>query len=284
MARPLRIEYPGAVYHVTSRGNRKGSIFESSKDNELFLKYFSYVIKDHNWLCHAYCLMPNHYHLLIETPDGNLSAGMRDLNGNYSQGYNKNHKTVGHLFQGRYKAFLIEKEPYLLNVAQYIVLNPVRANLAKHPREWKWSSYKATAGDSKKESWLSINWILSYFSKKKDYAQKLYKDSIMSVVLDESPLSKVKHGAILGYQPFIDWVWNNVTKGSESISEITREDRILGRPTLKELFKEVSSKKHRNGLIYRAKVRCGYSITDISKHLGLSRVTVSRILNDYKLK
>ena len=123
MARPLRIEYPGAVYHVTSRGNEKKPVFRDDIDRENFLNTLQHVNKRYNWICHAYCLMTNHYHLLIETPDGNLALGMRQLNGVYTQLFNKRHGRTGHLFQGRYKAILIQKDSHLLEVCRYVVLN-----------------------------------------------------------------------------------------------------------------------------------------------------------------
>ena len=166
MARPLRIEYPGAVYHVTTRGDGRKNIFLNDTDRNNFLQNFCSTIKNYNWLCHAYCLMDNHYHLLLETPDGNLSKGMRQLNGVYTQKFNFIHKTVGHLFQSRYKAFLIEKDPYLLEVARYIVLNPVRAGKVTHQNEWEWSSYLPTAGRRTKPTWLTIEWILNFFNDK----------------------------------------------------------------------------------------------------------------------
>src|SRR4030042_5793823 len=129
MARPLRIEFPGAVYHVTSRGNARQTIFIDDEDRGGFLDLLSIVVERFNWICHAYCLMGNHYHLLIETPDGNLSKGMRELNGIYTQHFNRRHGRVGHVFQGRFKAILVEKDSYLLELCRYIVLNPVRAGI-----------------------------------------------------------------------------------------------------------------------------------------------------------
>ena len=149
MTRPLRIEYPGAVYHITSRGNEKKAISKDEQDHENFLNTLQRVNKRYNWLCHAYCLMTNHYHLLIETPDGNLSLGMRQLNGVYTQLYNKRHQRNGHLFQGRFKGILIQKDSHLLEVCRYVVLNPVRAKMAESPEQWRWSSYRATAGREK---------------------------------------------------------------------------------------------------------------------------------------
>lgn len=135
MARPLRLEFPGAVYHVTSRGNSKQDIFLDAKDRKLFLEVLSSVVARFKWLCHAYCLLGNHYHLIVETLEGNLSRGMRQLNGVYTQVFNRRHKKVGHLFQGRYKAILVEKETHLLALCRNVVLNPVRAGWVKRPGE-----------------------------------------------------------------------------------------------------------------------------------------------------
>ena len=133
MARPLRIEFPGALYHVTSRGNARQRVFRDDEDREMFLATLAWVVERFGWRCHAYCLMDNHIHLLIETPQPNLSRGMRQLNGVYTQPFNRRHRKVGHLFQGRFKAVLVEKERYLLELARYIVLNPVRAKMVKTP-------------------------------------------------------------------------------------------------------------------------------------------------------
>ena len=132
MARPLRIQYDGALYHVASRGNERRIIFKDDSDRTAFLDILLKVNKRYNWLCHSYCLMDNHYHAIIETLDGNLSEGMRQLNGIYTQAFNRRHKRVGHVFQGRYKSILIQKESHLLEVCRYVVLNPVRA--AKNDR------------------------------------------------------------------------------------------------------------------------------------------------------
>ena len=136
MARPLRIEYPGAVYHVTGRGNERKAIFREDQDRKAFLDTLHAVTLRYHWLCHAYCLMNNHYHLVIETPDGNLSLGMRQLNGVYTQGFNRRHKRAGHLFQGRFKAVVVQKESHLLETCRYVVLNPVRGRRVDRPDRW----------------------------------------------------------------------------------------------------------------------------------------------------
>ena len=146
MARPLRLEFPGALYHLTSRGNARLPICEDGKDREAFLATLSAAVERFNWICHAYCLMGNHYHLMVETPDGNVSAGMRHLNGVYTQRFNRRHGRVGHVFQGRFKAIVVERESYLLELCRYVVLNPVRAAMVKRVERYPWSSYRATAG------------------------------------------------------------------------------------------------------------------------------------------
>src|SRR4030067_2490661 len=133
MARPLRIEYSEAVYHITSRGNDRKKIYSDDEDRENFFGVLETVVKKYNWLCHAYCLMDNHYHLLVETRDANLSIGMRQLNGVYTQLYNRRHRRVGHVFQGRYHAILVQKETYLIELTRYVVLNPVRAGMVAEP-------------------------------------------------------------------------------------------------------------------------------------------------------
>ena len=146
MARPLRIEFAGALYHVTSRGDGQEAIYLGDEDREAFYAVLTEVCRRFNWMVHAECQMTNHYHLLVETPSGNLSRGMRQLNGVYTQRFNRRHSRVGHVFQGRYKAILVQKDAYLLEFSRYVVLNPVRARMVRTARDWAWSNYRATAG------------------------------------------------------------------------------------------------------------------------------------------
>ena len=134
MARPLRIEYDGALYHLTSRGNERKAIFKDDTDRQLFLNTIVQVTERFHWICHAYCLMDNHYHLVIETPDGNLSQGMRHINGVYTQAFNRRHHRVGHLFQGRFKGILVQKESHFLEMCRYVVLNPSKSQSGQAPQ------------------------------------------------------------------------------------------------------------------------------------------------------
>src|SRR5436853_5298437 len=140
MARPLRLEYPGALYHVTARGNAKSDIYLDDGDRRIFERILGTTVTRHRWLLHAFCLMGNHYHLLLETPLPNLSKGMHRLNGSYSQCFNRRHQRVGHVLQGRFTALLVERESYLLELARYVPLNPVRAGFVSSPADWQWSS------------------------------------------------------------------------------------------------------------------------------------------------
>jgi len=153
MTRPLRIEYPDAVYHITARGNGRQEIFHDEQDYRKFLDLLGKTVSRFNWACHAFCLMGNHYHLMIETPDANISKGMHHLNGSFSQAHHKRYDTVGHLFQGRFKAIVVDRESYLLELARYVVLNPVRAGLVANPEDWPWSSYRAMVGLPCREGW-----------------------------------------------------------------------------------------------------------------------------------
>ena len=285
MARPLRIQFPGAVYHITSRGNEKQNIFLDDTDRSVFLNVLEETVKIYNWLCHAYSLMSNHNHLSIETPDGNLSDGMHHLNSVYSQKFNKRHQRVGHLFQGRYKSILIEKEGHLLEVARYSVINQVRAGMVKDPADWPWSSYQAMVGLAEVPNFLTIDWLLGNFSEDRTQAQKMYRDFVLAGICQDSPFDNVQEGNILGCQQYIDFVWDNVTKGSEQIKDIPRFQRIVGRPTLEEIFSETKSRKDRNRAIQFAKLRFGYLGSEIAHHLDLDRSTVGKIVRGtYNIK
>jgi putative transposase len=163
MSRPLRLDHAGAVWHVTCRGNEKQAIFRDDEDRRALLRLFGRVVRVLRWRIHAYVLMGNHYHLLLETPEPNLSRGMHQINGIYTQRFNRRHQRVGHLFQGRFHSILIEKDAHLLEVVRYVVLNPVRAGLSKHAHDWPWSNYRATAGLERPAEWLEIAWTLAQF-------------------------------------------------------------------------------------------------------------------------
>ncbi len=198
MARPLRIEFPDALYHITSRGNRREDIYLGDKDRNTFLQILSQVCDRFNWVCHSYCLMSNHYHLMIETPEGNLSQGMRQLNGVYTQSFNRNHDRVGHVFQGRYKAIVVQKESYLLELSRYIVLNPVRAGMVREAKDWRWSSYLSTVGMAAIPACLRTDWLISCFAKRKKIAMERYRRFVSEGKNQASPWGQLKKTDIPG--------------------------------------------------------------------------------------
>jgi len=223
--------------------------------------------------------MDNHYHLVIETPDGNLSKGMRQLNGVYTQSFNKRHQRVGHVFQGRYKAILIEKESYLLQVSRYVVLNPVRAKIVESPDEWKWSSYRGTAGIEKPHAVLTIDWILRQFDKRREKAQKNYKEFVKSGIGRESVWEGVRGQSLLGREGFVKKLIYCV-KGQEEIKEIPRQQRFIGRPCLETLFnkKSATNIQKRNVKIVESVEKYSYSQKEVADYLGLHYSTISRLI------
>lgn len=280
MSRPLRIEFPGAVYHVTSRGNARADIFEDDSDRTLFLDILAKVVARYNWLCHAYCLMGNHYHLLIETPEGNLSAGMRQLNGVYTQAFNRTHQRDGHLFKGRFKSILVEKDSYLLELSRYTVLNPVRAGLVTKPEHYPWSSYLATLGKAETPPWLTTTWLLSNFSKLQPDARNQYRRFVADGIDDDqSPWSELSGQILLGTESFIQRV-RNLREEQEELSEIPRLQRQIGRPSLEQIFYNdmPMTKAERNSRICLAYAEYGYTMKEIAQRLGVHYTTVSKVL------
>ncbi|MDA8100965.1 MAG: transposase [Nitrospiraceae bacterium] len=278
MARPLRIQYAGAVYHVTSRGNEKKPVFKDDADRQNFLNTLQHVNKRYNWICHAYCLMTNHYHLLIETPDGNLSLGMRQLNGVYTQLFNKQHGRTGHLFQGRYSAILIQKDSHLLEVCRYVVLNPVRSKMVETPSHYAWSSYAATAGKVKAHPCLTIDWVLGQFSGKRNKAEQEYRQFI-SWGIGKAIWHEVRGQAILGEEAFGDKLVDYLKKHKD-MPEIPRSQRYASRPELEKIFTAgvAGNKKKRNRKIVEAVEKHLYSQREIADHLNMHYSSISRIV------
>lgn len=270
MARPLRLEFPGAVYHVTSRGNARQDIVADDRDRSQFLALLAHVVDRYGWLCHAYCLMDNHYHLLIETPQPTLSLGMRQLNGRYTQAYNRRHARVGHLFQGRFTAILVEKDAYLLELCRYVVLNPVRAKLVSHPRQWAWSSYRATVGETQAPAWLTTDWMLRQFGPRVGPAQERYRSFVAEGRGGPRPWEQLTGQIYLGSAQFVAQHQPN-----RVIREIPRRQTQAQRPSLRALFQGGRDSAR---VIHQAYRQYGYRLAEIADHLGVHAATVSRRL------
>lgn len=283
MSRPLRIEFPGAFYHVTSRGNARKKIYLSDIDRVSFVETLAWVVGRFGWNCHAYCLMDNHFHLLIETPMPNLSLGMRQLNGVYTQRFNRRHNRVGHLFQGRFKSILVEQDAYLLELCRYIVLNPVRAKMVASSAEYPWSSYPATVGIVPVPTCLTIDWILGQFAKTKAIARRRYAEFVAEGIGKESPWSELKGQILLGSEEFIEQMAPRLQDLSY-VHEVPKRQRLMHRPTLTHLFADINTKANRNQAIARAHLEFGYTQAEIAVALGLHYASVSRIIKTMEVK
>jgi putative transposase len=281
MSRPLRIEFSGAVYHITSRGNGKQKIFFNDKDRKIFLSLLREVIKREKWICYAYCLMDNHYHLLIETTRPNLSRGMRELNGIYAQKLNYIKSNVGHVFQGRYKSILVEKDNYLLELCRYIVLNPVRAKMVENPEDWKWSSYRETLGLKKPPEHLNVSWILSNFDKNIKKGKKKYEKFVLEGIGKESPWRELRGRIFLGSKKFIEKHEEKLSE-REKDKEIAKIERYAHRPSLEEIFKNIKTKEKRNRKIYEAYEEYRYGLKEIGDFFDIHYSTISRIVKKIK--
>lgn len=228
MARPLRIEYPGAFYHVMNRGLERREIIRDPKDYEKFLKVLADVQKPAGFICHSYCLMPNHYHLFLETPQGNLSKIMQETNGRYTQYYNRRYKRVGPLFQGRYKAKLIDQDSYSLQLSRYIHLNPVKAKMVSRPEGWRWSSYRSFVGATKRPDFLETDWLLKQIGNQRREFEKFTMNGLTD---GWDPLEPTGRGPVLGAEAFVERIKERfVKKGRDGaltgLRELRKEDRV----------------------------------------------------------
>jgi putative transposase len=272
MARPLRIEFAGALYHVTSRGNARASIFLEDADRHRFLERLGEMVATYRWECHAYCLMTNHFHLLVGTPEPNLSAGMRRLNGFYAQWFNDRHGRVGHVLQGRFTAIVVEREAHLAELARYVVLNPVRAGMVRSPERYEWSSLRAAVGLAPAPPWLDCRSIVERFGSPRRYLEFVHEG-----IGGPSPWAD-REGVILGSEAFADRLTPRIAEKSLE-PEHTRGERLCPRPSLAAVFTpaDCSTRSGRDARI-REVARSGrYSIAEIGRFLGLHYSTVSKI-------
>ncbi len=289
MARPLRIEYPGALYHLSARGNARQTLFIDDEDRQRFIELLGREIAQQRWYCYAYCLMDNHYHLLLETPEGKLVQGMRRLNSVYTQSFNRRHGRVGHVLQGRYKSIVVERESYLLELCRYIVLNPLRAGMIRRVSDWPWSSYRATVGKEKAPNWLAVGWVLSQFGKDAQEAQAAYRRFVSEGIGKTSPWEDLRGQVWLGGEAFLKRMQTKVTE--KNWKEVPRNQQHPNRPSADAIMKAVSQtydvdrqdlENHRNPQGYEAAVyllRRGGNIplAEVAATFGISASRVSKI-------
>lgn len=279
MARPLRIEYAGALYHVTSRGDRREDIYLDDPDRREWLAIIGQTCDRFNWVVHAYCQMTNHYHFLVETIDGNLSRGMRQLNGVYTQRFNRRHNQAGHLFQGRYKAILVQKENYLLELSRYVVLNPIRARMVKRLEAWPWSSYPAVMGLADTPVWQDTDWLLTQFGKQRKRAREKYTKFILEGKGLPSPLGETRNQLLLGDDAFAEKFRGD--DDAEKLREHSKSQRRAIALTLTEYEKRCDG---RNEAMARAYNSGAYTMREIAEYFGVHYMTVSRAVRKHEKK
>jgi REP element-mobilizing transposase RayT/predicted XRE-type DNA-binding protein len=300
MARALRITFPGAFYHVTSRGNERKAVFKSKRDREKFLEYLESASQRYDALIHAYCMMANHYHLLLETPSGNLSQIMRHINGAYTTYFHVKRDRSGHLFQGRYKAILVDIDEYAKELSRYIHLNPVRAKIVETPEEYDWSSHKYYIGKQKPVKWLYRDFILGYFGKKVSTAQKGYQKFVNARTHQEydSPLEEVVSSTLLGSADFIAFIKDNFLSAKKPDKELPALKELVIKTSIQDIFEEVElvftkdKVMARNVKMYLCQRNTGKKLKEIGLHFGIGESGVSqacrrvaqKIEKDKKLK
>ena len=281
MSRPLRIEFKGALYLITSRGNAKQDIYMNGEDREVFLDILGNTISRMGWICHGYCLMINHYHLIIETPEANLSKGMRLLNGVYTQTFNRRHDGAGHLFQGRFKSILVEKKAYLKELARYVALTPVLANITEKAEDYPWSSYRSTAGLDAREKWLNVDPILSCFDRSKKLARTLYMEFVEEGLKLRMDLEKeIRHQVFLGSAEFIAELQENYSFGKD-LSEIPWGQKKNPMKTFEYFDVEYSNRKE---AMARAYLSGQFTLKEVGNHFGVHYSTVSKAVKEFEKK
>ena len=243
MARPLRVEYPGAFYHVVNRGNAGESIFRTERDREKFLEYLSQSVSRFSVKVHTYCLMTNHFHLLVETPEANLSKAIQWLNASYATYFNRKRNRQGHLFQGRFKSILVDADEYLKELSRYIHLNPVRAKIVKNASDYVWSSYLAFIGKAKESDWLETGWLLSQFGMKRKTARKNYRHFVEDIDLSalEHPEKDLVGGFILGAPDFVSWVKESFIEPQPDEKEIPQLRQLKSSINVETVLEVVSA-------------------------------------------
>jgi putative transposase len=278
MARPLRLEFAGALYHVTSRGDGREDIYLSDEDRLVWLETFAAVCSRFNWVCHAYCLMSNHYHLMVETPDANLSIGMRQLNGVYTQRFNRSHRRVGHVFQGRFKAILVDKESYLLELSRYVVLNPLRAKMVRKLESYPWSSYLATCGEVSAPAWLHVDAMLSLFGSQRARAIARYVEFVHEGRNLPSVWSALQSQIYMGSEAFLKRM-QKLIEEKPTVSEVPKAQQRASAKALKDFAKKFP----RDEAIARAYLSGHHTMASIAEHFHVHYTTVSRLVKAFEV-
>jgi hypothetical protein len=222
--------------------------------------------------------MDNHYHVLLETGDGNLSKGMRHLNGVYTQYFNRRHNRVGHVYQGRFKAVLVEKEAYLLELSRYVVLNPIRARMINNMDQWQWSSYRSTIGKAPEPAWLETDWLLSQFGRQRKHARERYIDFVREGIGLPSIWENLRKQVFLGGDAFVDQHQKKIAEKAELDEIPALQKRTMSKP----ISNYQNQYKDENIAIKKAYLSGGYTMKEIGEHFGRHYTTISRIIKKYE--
>jgi putative transposase len=277
MARPLRLEFAGALYHVTSRGDRQEAIFRNDGDRHAWQRILASVCARFHWNIHAFCQMGNHYHLVVETLDGNLARGMRQLNGEFTQRFNFRNSTVGHLFQGRYKAILVQRQTYLLALIRYVVLNPVRAGMVATPGGWPWSSYSMTCGDAPAPDWLATEWLLSQLAEQRSATVHAYREFVAAGRGLASPLANTRHQLVLGDEDFVKRF-----NAGDALVDKTETSRSQKKGVALALHEYRGCFDDRREAMARAYLGGAYTMAEVAEHFAVHYKTVSRAVRSFE--
>lgn len=273
MSRPLRIEFPGALYHVTSRGDGCDAVYLDDSDRSSWLEVVGQVCQRFHWLVYAYCLMDDHYHLLLQTATGNLSAGMRQLNGLYTQRFNRRHGRAGHVFQGRYKSVLVDRDTHLLGLERHVVLNPVRSRLVDDAGDWHWSSYAATSGVAASPRWLAADSLLQQFHARRSAAIARYIEHVRSGMGLPSIWAHLNRQVFLGDDAFVARTQRKAMSSRRVAPEVPRaQRRTPGRPLDHYAALEVP----RDVAMARAYRTGRFSLAEVAHAFDVHYSTVSR--------
>jgi REP element-mobilizing transposase RayT len=278
MARPLRYAPPGSIHHIVARGNGRMPVFIDDADAAHFLEVLAEAVMRYDLVCYAYCLMPNHYHLLVETRQARLSAGMRHLNGVFAQWWNRRHDHVGHVFQGRFKSQLVGEEAYFLAVCRYITLNPVRAGLVEDPLEWRWSSHGAVVGHLPPPAGLGLLSLLRRFGTRLDEARRNYGRLIDGPAGADAPaiMQMIQSDQrIVGSRVFVERLREDLTAADRF--EVPARQRLAARPPLADIV-VTAPLDRRNESVGRACLDHAYTYREVARMLGLHPASVSRIV------
>jgi REP-associated tyrosine transposase len=281
MARPLRLEFPGAFYHVTSRGNERKPVYRDGLDRRRFLERLEQVAGTHRLVVHGYVLMRNHYHLLVETREANLARAMRQLNGVYTQDFNRRHRRAGHLFQGRYKALLVEKDSYLVELSRYIHLNPVRVGEVDTAWKFPWSSAAAFVGQAAPPRFLVVDEVLRHFGRRRQSAQRRYAEFLREGrATARAPWAAVEGQLLLGERRWVERMRRRVEAGSGA--EVSGSRQLRTRPALSVVLTQVcrEAKVDKETVLRPRGVRGGWArqvaMALAWEHCGLTQGEIGR--------